>query len=383
MSAPVDAGTQFARIIMKACAYDPAQRYQTPEELYSALDDLKNGRSGRIRQLQNGVQKAGTDKTESYSAIAQNGRAAQNVTSDAENVRKSTVQNTRENKKTSDFQNAAKRKRGANNVPASSLTDKETMSVVAKQKIQPQETPSETVAIRSARAVEARKRRRRKKQLLRRALLAIVAGTAILMMAAVYYRVSTDHAREGQEYKTVASLDDERFSTTKSGSKDFSKVLDTIKVQATGYRDITVSAINILSGEDATQEVVMEAQDAPGDPIDTIVIDAHTLYGEYPPKIPESEIKTVEETGEIVLSRVVIPEYVVVHDGAPGDSTAPNYYVRYRDYIKNVASSEIYATWPDATIRANVLAIMSFTLNRVYTESVSYTHLTLPTSDLV
>ena len=47
----------------------------------------------------------------------------------------------------------------------------------------------------------------------------------------------------------------------------------------------------------------MEAQDAPGNPIDTIVIDAHTLYGEYPPKIPESEIKTVEETGEIVLSR--------------------------------------------------------------------------------
>ena len=142
----------------------------------------------------------------------------------------------------------------------------------------------------------------------------------------------------------------------------------TIKVHATGYRDITVSAINILSGEDATQEVVMEAQDAPGNPIDTIVIDAHTLYGEYPPKIPESEIKTVEETGEIVLSRVVIPEYVVVHDGAPGDSTAANYYVRYRDYIKNVASSEIYATWPDAAIRANVLAIMSFTLNRVYTE---------------
>ena len=142
----------------------------------------------------------------------------------------------------------------------------------------------------------------------------------------------------------------------------------TIKVQATGYRDITVSAINILSGEDATQEVVMEAQDAPGDPIDTIVIDAHTLYGEYPPKIPESEIKTVEETGEIVLSRVVIPEYVVVHDGAPVDSTAPNYYVRYRDYIKNVASSEIYATWPESALVSNILAIMSFTLNRVYTE---------------
>ena len=53
---------------------------------------------------------------------------------------------------------------------------------------------------------------------------------------------------------------------------------------------------------------------------------------------------------------------------APGDSTAQNYYVKYKDYIKNVASSEIYATWPANTIRANVLAIMSFTLNRVYTE---------------
>ena len=76
----------------------------------------------------------------------------------------------------------------------------------------------------------------------------------------------------------------------------------------------------------------------------------------------------MDTSGEIVLSRVVIPEYVVVHDGTPSNPTAKDYYVRYRDYIKNVASSEIYATWPDNTIRANVLAIMSFTLNRVYTE---------------
>ena len=68
------------------------------------------------------------------------------------------------------------------------------------------------------------------------------------------------------------------------------------------------------------------------------------------------------------MSRVVVPEYVVVHDGVPTNPSAKDYYVRYRDYIKNVASSEIYATWPKDTIRANVLAIMSFTLNRVYTE---------------
>lgn len=142
----------------------------------------------------------------------------------------------------------------------------------------------------------------------------------------------------------------------------------TIRVEAPGYRDITVSAIDVLPGEESLQDVELEAEDAPGNSIDTIVIPAHTLYGEYPPKIPEDEIKPMSETGEIVLSRVVIPEYVVVHDGSPGDSTAANYYVRYRDYIKNVASSEIYATWPDAALRANILAIMSFTLNRVYTE---------------
>ena len=142
----------------------------------------------------------------------------------------------------------------------------------------------------------------------------------------------------------------------------------TIRVEAPGYRDITVSAIDVLPGEEAIQNVELESADAPGDPIEDIVIQPHTLFAEYPPKIPEDEIKPMSETGEIVLSRVVIPEYIVVHDGSPGDTTAADYYIRYRDYIKNVASSEIYATWPDATIRANVLAIMSFTLNRVYTE---------------
>jgi hypothetical protein len=71
---------------------------------------------------------------------------------------------------------------------------------------------------------------------------------------------------------------------------------------------------------------------------------------------------------QVMNEVVVIPEFVVVHDGPPSDPNAANYYVRYRDYIKNVASSEIYSTWPDSTLRANILAIMSFTLNWVYTE---------------
>ena len=52
----------------------------------------------------------------------------------------------------------------------------------------------------------------------------------------------------------------------------------------------------------------------------------------------------------------------------PSDSSAENYWVPFKTYIKNVASSEIYPTWPEQTIYANVIAIISFTLNRVFTE---------------
>lgn len=140
-----------------------------------------------------------------------------------------------------------------------------------------------------------------------------------------------------------------------------------VYVEAEGYEPIDISGIEVLSGTTALQNIRLTPSQTPEEGQD-YVIGAHTLYGDYPPKIAEAEIKPLTDTGEIVLSRVVVPETVVVHDGSPSDSTAKDYYVPYRDYIKNVASSEIYATWPESTITANILAIMSFTLNRVYTE---------------
>ena len=141
----------------------------------------------------------------------------------------------------------------------------------------------------------------------------------------------------------------------------------TLEVTAPGFEPIQIAGTEILSGVTALQNIrLLPITREEGEQV--YVIPAHTLFGNYPPKIPEAEIKPVNETGEIVLSRVVVPEYVVVHDGSPRDTTALNYYDRYKDYIKNVASSEIYATWPVEAIKANVLAIMSFTLNRVYTE---------------
>lgn len=142
----------------------------------------------------------------------------------------------------------------------------------------------------------------------------------------------------------------------------------TLQITAPGFKTTEISGTEILPDVTAIQPVRLEPESDPEAVENPIVIPDHTLYGNYPPKIAEAEIKPVGESGEIVLSRVVVPQTVVVHDGVPTDSTAANYYVPYRDYIKNVASSEIYATWPESTIVANVLAIMSFTLNRVYTE---------------
>ena len=140
----------------------------------------------------------------------------------------------------------------------------------------------------------------------------------------------------------------------------------TVQISADGFEPKEVAGTEVLPHSISWQGASLRRQQGNGEDYQRIVIGPHTLFGEYPPKNPEAEIKPVNESGEIVLSKVVIPEYIVVHDGPAGDTSARNYYVRYKDYIKNVASSEIYATWPDDTIRANILAIMSFTLNRVY-----------------
>lgn len=155
------------------------------------------------------------------------------------------------------------------------------------------------------------------------------------------------------------------YSLTPGEEQPYSEY--TFEVSAEGFEKITVSGSEILSGQLSLQTIRLRPLEERETP-DVVVIPAHTLYGNYPPKIAEAEVKPVSQTGEIVLSRVVVPEFVVVHDGSPRDTTATDYYVRYKDYIKNVASSEIYSTWPRAALRANILAIMSFTLNRVYTE---------------
>lgn len=142
-------------------------------------------------------------------------------------------------------------------------------------------------------------------------------------------------------------------------------------VSASGYKTEKIFGIQVYANSIAIQDVNLKPiiNSKNSENVDIINIPAPAIIGNYPEKIPESEEKEIpKESGFVVLDRVVVPEFIVVHNGNPNDNSAENFWVPYKDYIKNVASSEIFSTWPDAAITANILAINSFTLNRVYTE---------------
>ena len=88
-----------------------------------------------------------------------------------------------------------------------------------------------------------------------------------------------------------------------------------IFVEAEGYEPVYISGSELLADQLSLQIVRMNPKEITKEVEQIIIIPAHTLWGNFPPKIPEDEIKPLAETGEIVLSRVVIPEFVIVQGG--------------------------------------------------------------------
>ena len=142
-----------------------------------------------------------------------------------------------------------------------------------------------------------------------------------------------------------------------------------LKITKDGFVPVSVLGLELLSGTTAIQNISMLPSGGHSYQTQTIMVPDHALYSGSMAKLPENEVKPLPPpSGQVVLDKPVIPEIIVVHNGLPNDSSAINYYVPFKDYIKNVACCEIYPTWPESTIKANVLAIISFTLNRVFTE---------------
>ena len=135
-----------------------------------------------------------------------------------------------------------------------------------------------------------------------------------------------------------------------------------VEVSALGLTPTKINGVQIFDGETSIQNIYVTSIDENSEDVESTITPNTLWKNESPNLIEESDNST------FVLDKVIIPEKIIVHDGIPSNTTAPNYAVPFVDYVKNVASSEIYSTWPTETIKANVLAIISYALNRVYTE---------------
>lgn len=142
-----------------------------------------------------------------------------------------------------------------------------------------------------------------------------------------------------------------------------------VTVEREGFESVLIRGVQVFPEKVALQEVNLIEVGNRSSRAETIIILPNRLNGNFPEKIPEEVDKPLPPPASgVVLPTPVVPEFITVHQGGPDDMAVPNYRVMYKDYLKNVASCEIYPTWSQSTIRANVFCIISFTLNRIYTE---------------
>ena len=141
-----------------------------------------------------------------------------------------------------------------------------------------------------------------------------------------------------------------------------------LKIERPDFVPLLIKGVQIYPDRVALQECKLQFQTDAKQTGQVINIQPNVQVGNFPPKIPEDTDKALPPPSKGgIAPQPVVPEFIVVHSGAIDDSSAPNYTIRFKDYIKNVASCEIYPTWSQNTILANVYCILSFTLNRIYT----------------
>lgn len=192
-----------------------------------------------------------------------------------------------------------------------------------------------------------------------------VVGATVTVLKDDKVIITTKTNQEGKTELITLDTVDKNYSEKEQYQVRPYETYD-VMVKALGLTETKIEGVQIFDGITSIQDVYMTSIDEnQGEEISEI--SPNTLWGDYPPNIQEEE-KEEEEITPFVLQRVIIPETIIVHDGVPTNANAPDYNVRFIDYIKNVASSEIYSTWPKETIKANILAIISFTLNRIFTE---------------
>jgi peptidoglycan hydrolase-like protein with peptidoglycan-binding domain len=177
------------------------------------------------------------------------------------------------------------------------------------------------------------------------------------------YELTTDES--GETRKVPLETMDKSYSQNENFTGT-PYVTYNVSAQAEGFESVYVADIPIFDGESASLPLVlvpMQGQGRNGMPTEiTVGAPAVSMEGE---REPEGFFQGAES--EQVLRQVAVPNPITVHLGTP-DAAASNVQVSFPDYVKNVASSEIYPTWPESALRANIYAIITFALNRIYTE---------------
>ncbi len=176
----------------------------------------------------------------------------------------------------------------------------------------------------------------------------------------IIYELTTDESGETEKISL------ETLERTLSLDPNFSGtpfISYNVLALANGFNSVHIVGIPILEGETAIQPIefipMRKQQRTPSVTEIQIGAPAVSTTGNRYQEGPITESR--------VLRQVVIPNPITVHLGSPGTS-ASNVQVSFPDYVKNAASSEIYPTWPESSLRANIYAIITFALNRVYTE---------------
>ena len=194
----------------------------------------------------------------------------------------------------------------------------------------------------------------------------------------VIYRAVTDQNGNTGAYKIWAP---DKKLTLDPNYKKPAYTVCIADISAKNYVTKHIEGIPIVDGQTTIMPVNMQ----PLNEEDMVVTDeyidippinllnpAPNRQASPPPPAP-TDIAAVPAMAEAATPRiggsgVLIPDYITVHLGAPTNASARNVRVRFSDYIKNVVSSEIYSTWPPNSLRANINVIVTFALNRVYTE---------------
>ena len=193
-----------------------------------------------------------------------------------------------------------------------------------------------------------------------------VAGALIVVsdeLNNILYKVETNE--DGISPKMELSAPNKSYSLHPDNVRPYSRY--NLSINANGFTPVSITGVRIFDTCETIQNFHMLPLPMNIRRDTTMVEITNPEHGLRNPALVLSRFIGEPPALPRVLPNVIIPDYITVHLGRP-ESNAQNMRISFRDYIKNVASNEIYDTWPTAALEANIFCIISFTLNRIYTE---------------